>query len=76
MKTDCKYMEKRFHDLELMYDEAMLKKFGTKVDLNKLQEDILRKMVFTIRADVTQMQIEYKNKAIELKVSPNVFIAF
>lgn len=67
MKTDCKYMEKLIHDLEESYEEEMIKKFGMKVDLDELEEGILRKMVYDIRATTVDIQKEYNTKARELR---------
>lgn len=67
MKTDCKYMEKQIHDLEETYNEEMIKKFGMKVNLDDMEEGILRKMVYDIRATTVDIQKEYNAKARELR---------
>lgn len=60
-------MEKQIHDLEEQYDEEMLKKFGMKVNLDEMQEGILRRMVYNIRANTSEIQKEYNAKAKELR---------
>lgn len=67
MKTDCKYMEKLLSDMDEQYDIEMMKKFGMRVDLDELEEGILRRMVFDIRANVEEMQKEYDKKARDLR---------
>lgn len=67
MKTDCKHMEKKMKDLDEEYDEEMIKKFGMKVNLDELEEGVLRKMVFEIQANTADIQKEYNAKATELR---------
>lgn len=68
MKTDCKYMENQIHNLHERFNDAMLKKFGMVVNFDELQVEILKKMVYAIRADVTETQRNYNRKAHELQV--------
>lgn len=67
MKTDCKYMEKMLADLAEQYDIEMVKKFGMMVSLDELEEGILRRMVYNLRANIDYMQQEYSAKAKELR---------
>lgn len=53
MKTDIKFMEKQIVDLRDETSQAMLKKFGRVIDLNEVEETILRRFAF-------EMQIEMK----------------
>lgn len=73
MKTDIKFMEKQIVDLKDGVNQAMLKKFGRIVDLNDVEETILRRFAFEmqieIRASTDDIKKQYVNKINELKVS-------
>lgn len=72
MKTDIKFMEKQIVDLRDGVNQAMLKKFGRIVDLNDVEETILRRFAFEmqieIRANTDDIKKQYVNKINELKV--------
>lgn len=72
MKTDIKFMEKQIVDLKEAVNQAMLKKFGRIVDLNDVEETILRRFAFEmqieIRANADDIKKQYFNKINELKV--------
>lgn len=76
-KTDIKFMEKQIVDLREGVNQAMLKKFGRIVDLNDVEETILRRFAFEmqieIRANADDIKRQYLSKINELKVGINVF---
>lgn len=67
MKTDCRRMDALLAELSERYEIEMMTKFGMKVDLDELEEGVLKRMVYDIRANTSQMQKEYKTKASELR---------
>lgn len=71
MKTDCKFMEKQITDLKDGTNQAMLKKFGRVIDLNEVEETILRRFAFEMqvemRANAEDIKRQYFNKINELK---------
>lgn len=48
---------------------AMVKKFGTTVDLNEMEESILRRLVINRKMNVDSIDEEYKKKLNKLKVN-------
>jgi cilia- and flagella-associated protein 44 len=60
MKTDIKFMEKQIFELKDKVNQAMMKKFGRVIDLNEVEETILRRFAF-------EMQVEFKTNADEIK---------
>lgn len=73
MKTDIKFMEKQITDLKDETNQAMLKKFGRVIDLNEVEETILRRFAFEMqvemRANADDIRRQYLNKINELKKS-------
>lgn len=71
MKTDIKFMEKQIADLKDETSQAMLKKFGRVIDLNEVEETILRRFAFEMqvemRANAEDIKRQYFNKINELK---------
>ena len=71
MKTDIKFMEKQITDLRDGTNQAMLKKFGRVIDLNEVEETILRRFAFEMqvemRANAEDVKRQYFNKINELK---------
>lgn len=67
MKTDCRRMDALLTELSEQYDTEMMTKFGMRVDLDELEEGVLKRMVYDIRANTSEMQKEYKTKANELR---------
>ncbi|KAG5669779.1 hypothetical protein PVAND_000072 [Polypedilum vanderplanki] len=71
IKTDIKLMEKQIVDLKDKVNQAMLKKFGRVIDLNEIEETILRRFAFEmqieIRANADDIKKQYANKINELK---------
>lgn len=47
---------------------AMIKKFGTTVDLNEMEESILRRLLISKKMNVDSIDEEYKKKSNKLKV--------
>jgi hypothetical protein len=72
MKTDIKFMEKQIIDLKDDVNAAMMKKFGRVIDLNEVEETILKRFAFEmqieIRANADDIKRQYFNKINELKV--------
>lgn len=72
MKTDIQLMEKQIVDLKDSVNQAMLKKFGRVIDLNEVEETILRRFAFEmqieIRSNAEDIKKQYFNKINELKV--------
>lgn len=71
MKTDIKFMEKQISDLKDETSQAMQKKFGRVIDLNEVEETILRRFAFEMqvemRANAEDIKRQYFNKINELK---------
>ena len=71
MKTDIKFMEKQITDLKDETSQAMLKKFGRVIDLNEVEETILRRFAFEMqvemRANAEDIKRQYFNKINDLK---------
>lgn len=71
MKTDIKFMEKQISDLKDATNQAMLKKFGRVIDLNEVEETILRRFAFEMqvemKANAEDIKRQYANKINELK---------
>lgn len=71
MKTDIKFMETQITDLKDGTSQAMLKKFGRVIDLNEVEETILRRFAFEMqvemRANAEDIKKQYFNKINELK---------
>jgi len=72
MKTDIQLMEKQIVDLKDSVNQAMLKKFGRVIDLNEVEETILRRFAFEmqieIRSNAEDIKKQYFSKINELKV--------
>jgi cilia- and flagella-associated protein 44 len=62
MNTDIKFMEQQIVDLKEEINGTMMKKFGRIVDLDELEETILRRMVYEMRANVNDVKKEYAHK--------------
>lgn len=69
MKADIKFMEHQILDLKEEIDSAMIKKFGRVVDLDELEEAILRRFVYEMRTNKEDVKKEYAKKINEVKVS-------
>lgn len=71
MKTDIKHMEKQIADLKEATNQAMLKKFGRIINLDEVQETILRRFAFEMqiemRTNVDDIKKQYNTKINDLK---------
>ena len=71
MKTDIKHMEKQITDLKEATNQAMLKKFGRIINLDEVQETILRRFAFEMqiemRTNVDDIKKQYNTKINDLK---------
>lgn len=68
IRTDCKFMENRLAELHAKSQETIMKKFGMLLDLNELEETLLRNFLSTMNANVDHIQNEHKMKMELLKV--------
>ncbi|XP_058463045.1 cilia- and flagella-associated protein 44 isoform X2 [Malaya genurostris] len=68
MRTDIKFMEQQIIELKEQLNEAMIKKFGRIVDLDELEETILRKFAFEIRANMDDVKKAYAERTRDLKI--------
>lgn len=60
MKSDCAYMAKQISNLKKQIKEAMIRKFGTVVDLNEVEESYLRRLVLDLRLSSVDFQSMYQ----------------
>ncbi|XP_035792074.1 cilia- and flagella-associated protein 44-like [Anopheles albimanus] len=67
MKTDIKYMRQQLITLKEVINETMMKKFGRVIDLDELEETILRQYTFEMRANLDDVKKTYAVRTKELK---------
>uniref|UniRef100_A0A182T366 Uncharacterized protein n=1 Tax=Anopheles maculatus TaxID=74869 RepID=A0A182T366_9DIPT len=67
MKTDIKFMRQQLVSLKEEINETMMKKFGRVIDLDELEETILRQYTFEMRANLDDVKKSYEERARELK---------
>uniref|UniRef100_A0A336MUJ4 CSON006942 protein n=1 Tax=Culicoides sonorensis TaxID=179676 RepID=A0A336MUJ4_CULSO len=67
MKADIKFMEQRILELKEEINSAMMKKFGRIIDLDELEEAILRRFVFEMSTNKEDVKQEYAIKINEIK---------
>ncbi|XP_035917499.1 cilia- and flagella-associated protein 44 isoform X1 [Anopheles stephensi] len=67
MKTDIKFMRQQLVSLKEEISETMMKKFGRVIDLDELEETILRQYTFEMRANLDDVKKSYEERARELK---------
>lgn len=71
MKTDIKFMDKQIVDLRDETNQAMQKKFGRVIDLNEIEETILRRFAFEmqleLRANNDTIKRHYNERINQLK---------
>uniref|UniRef100_A0A182V315 Cilia- and flagella-associated protein 44 n=1 Tax=Anopheles merus TaxID=30066 RepID=A0A182V315_ANOME len=67
MKTDIKFMRQQLVSLKEEINETMMKKFGRVIDLDELEETILRQYTFEMRANLDDVRKSYEERARELK---------
>ncbi|XP_053686558.1 cilia- and flagella-associated protein 44 [Sabethes cyaneus] len=68
MRTDIKYMDQQIIELKEQIIEAMIKKFGRVINLDELEETILRKFAFEMRANMDDVRKSYAERVRDLKV--------
>lgn len=69
MKTDCNFMNNQILHLKEKTVTVMMKKFGAVVDLDEMEESILKKFLLNAQGSVEAIDKEYEKKANELRVS-------
>ncbi|XP_034946338.1 cilia- and flagella-associated protein 44 [Chelonus insularis] len=67
LELDCKYMESEIKRLKTEIKDEMSRKFGREISLIKLYEAVLRRMIFDIRADITDETKVYDKRINEVK---------
>lgn len=68
MKTDIKFMDQNIIELKEEIHNTMLKKFGREVDLDELEETVLRRFAYEMRANIDEIKKSYMIRTGELKV--------
>lgn len=68
MKTDVKFMNQNIIDLKEEIHNTMLKKFGREVDLDELEETVLRRFAYEMRANIDEIKKSYVIRTGELRV--------
>lgn len=68
MNTDLKFMRSEITRLEELIRQEMMKKFGMVIDLDELEEEVLRKYVFeletTAEDELHQLEMEMQKKKV------------
>lgn len=68
MNTDLKFMRSEITRLEELIRQEMMKKFGMVIDLDELEEEVLRKYVFeletTAEDELHQLEMEMRKKKV------------
>lgn len=68
MNTDLKFMRSEITRLEELIRQEMMKKFGMVIDLDELEEEVLRKYVFeletTAEDELQQLEMEMQKKKV------------
>ncbi|XP_052861271.1 cilia- and flagella-associated protein 44 [Anopheles cruzii] len=67
MKTDIKYMRQQLVSLKETINGTMMKKFGRVIDLDELEETILRQYTFEMRANLDDVKKSYAERTKDLK---------
>ncbi|XP_053674678.1 cilia- and flagella-associated protein 44 [Anopheles nili] len=67
MKTDIKFMRQQLISLKEEITKMMMKKFGRVIDLDELEETILRQYTFEMRANLNDVKKSYEERSRELK---------
>ncbi|XP_062543886.1 cilia- and flagella-associated protein 44 [Armigeres subalbatus] len=68
MRTDIKYMDQQIIVLREEINQAMIKKFGRVINLDELEETILRKFAFEMRANMDDVKKSYAERTRDLKI--------
>lgn len=76
LKSDCHFMNGQILELKDKTDSKLMKKFGAVVDLDEMEESILKKYLLNVQGNVEAIDSEYHAKTNELKVTlRHVFIS-
>lgn len=68
MKTDCNFMNNKILHLKDDTNNIMSKRFGLIIDLDEMEESILKKCLLNSQGSAEAIDNEYQKKANELKV--------
>lgn len=68
MKTDCKFMEAEIVELREQINQTMFKKFGLIVDLDELEEAVLKRFAYDMKANCDHIRKDYDKKRNDYKV--------
>jgi predicted chitinase len=71
MKADCQHMAEMIHKLKEDITECMLRKFGREIDLNELEESILRRLVAEMKYSTKDIKKAYERRILEMQVAMN-----
>lgn len=74
MNVDCRHMQRTISDLHQEIADAMKLKFGRKVNIDDLEETILRRMVMKLRCDMLDIGSEYVKESKMLSVSDIIVV--
>ncbi|XP_013116263.2 cilia- and flagella-associated protein 44 [Stomoxys calcitrans] len=78
LNTDLKFMRSEIYRLEDLIRQEMMKKFGMVIDLDELEEEVLRKYVFeletTAEDEMRLLELEMKEKRTELAIAQEELI--
>lgn len=69
MKTDIKFMENQIIELKRECVEVVYRKFGRMLTLDDLEETVLRRMCYEMRADIKDIKKAYAIQVSEVHVS-------
>lgn len=69
LKSDCHYLEQLETALKDEIKDSMVKKFGMPINLDELQEALLKRLLFEIRLNVDDVELEFRQKVADHKTS-------
>lgn len=70
MKTDIKFMNNQIIELKRECVEVVYRKFGRMLTLDDLEETVLRRMCYEMRADIKEIKKAYAIQVSDVFVSP------
>lgn len=68
LRSDFNYMNGQILVLKEKINNIMLKKFGTVIDLDEMEENILKRFLLNFEGSAETIDKEHKKKSDELKV--------
>jgi hypothetical protein len=68
MNADCQHMTEMIHKLKEDITECMLRKFSGEIDLDELEEAILRRLVAQIKSSTKDIKKAYERRILEMQV--------